>query len=282
MRYYVITPAKNEEKFITFTLESMVKQLLKPVKWIIVDDGSTDKTKEIVEKYQKEHNWIEIVTIDNKQEQKLYGSKVIRAFNAGFKLVKDEPYDYIVKLDADLSFPPEYFKDIATAFANNNKLGICGGFIVEKESDFITKSSRYPRVQGAVKAVRAQCFKDIDGFMEANGWDGLDLLKALYLGWEVGNVPLKVIHHRIEGTEYRSLKFFQSNGYTHYMQGNDLFLTFVRGVFMLREKPYVLVSLSYVKGYFQGMFSKEPKYVDKGLAKFIRKYHYKRLLNFKR
>lgn len=282
MRYYVITPAKNEEKFITFTLDSMVNQLLKPVKWIIVDDGSTDKTKEIVERYQKDHKWIEIVTIENKGEQKTYGSKVIRAFNAGYKLVKNEPYDFIVKLDADLSFPPNYFSDIAEAFEKNPRLGICGGFIVEKESDFVTKSSRYPRVQGAVKAVRGQCFKEIDGFMEANGWDGLDLLKAMYLKWEIGNVPIKVLHHRIEASGYRSLKFFQSNGYTHYMQGNDLFLTFVRGVFMLREKPFFIVSLNYVKGYFQGMFSGEPKYVDKDLAKFIRKYHYKRLLNFKR
>lgn len=282
MKYYVITPAKNEEKFIKFTLDSMVNQLLKPARWIIVDDGSTDNTKQIVEQYQKDHKWIDIVTIDNKQEQKLYGSKVIRAFNAGLKLIKDEQYDFIVKLDADLSFPPEYFRDIANAYTANPKLGICGGFIVEKESDFVTKSSRYPRVQGAVKAVRAQCFKDIDGFMEANGWDGIDLLKAMYLGWEIGNVPIKVIHHRIEGTEYRSMKFFQSNGYTHYMQGNDLFLTFVRGVFMLREKPHVIVSLNYLKGYFEGMFSGQPKYVDKKFAKFIRKYHYKRLLNFKR
>lgn len=282
MRYFVVTPAKNEEKFITFTLDSMVKQQLKPVKWIIVDDGSTDKTREIAEKYKKEHDWIEIISIDNKQEQKLYGSKVIRAFNAGYKLIKDEKYDFIVKLDADLSFAPEYFKDIATAFTNNKKLGICGGFIVEKESDFVTKSSRFPRVQGAIKSVKAECFRDIDGFIEANGWDGLDLLKALYLGWEVGNIPLPVIHHRIETAEYRSLKFFQSNGFTHNMQGNDWFLTFIRAIFMLKEKPYFIVSFSYLKGYIQGVFSKEPKHVDKDLAKFIRSYHYKRLLNLKR
>src|SRR3569832_2190882 len=116
MNYNVITPAKYEEKFITFTLDSMVNQLLKPVKWIIVDDGSTDRTREIVEKYQKEHPWIEIVAMDNKQEQKTYGSKVIRAFNAGYGLIKNKPYDFIVKLDADLSFPPEYFKDIAKAY----------------------------------------------------------------------------------------------------------------------------------------------------------------------
>ena len=282
MKYYVITPAKNEEKFIGFTLESMIKQTLKPEKWIIVDDGSTDKTKEIVEKYTKEHSWIEIVSIDNKQEQKLYGSKVIRAFNAGYKLVKDKEYDFIVKWDADLSFPPTYFQQIADAFTNNKKLGICGGYIVEKETDVAVKSLRHPRVQGAVKSVSAKCFRDIGGFLEENGWDGIDMLHAAYLGWEVGNIPVSIIHHRIEASEYRSMKFFYNNGVTHYKQGNDLFLTFIRVIVLLKQKPYFIMSVSYLSGYLNAFFSGEPKSVDKGLAKFIRSYHYKRLLSFKR
>lgn len=281
-KYYVITPAKNEEKYIAFTLDSMIKQTIKPLKWIIVDDGSTDRTVEIIKKYQKDNDWIEIISLDNKQEQKLYGSKVIRAFNAGYNLVKDKKFDFIVKLDADLSFTPDYFKEIATAFDKNSKLGICGGFIVENEDDFVKKNLRYPRVQGAIKSVRTECFKDIDGFMEANGWDGLDMLKALFLGWEVGNIPFKVLHLRPQTFEYRSLNFFQSNGYTHYVQGNDLFLTIVRVMVLLKEKPYLFASMSYLKGYLKALFSNEPKLVDKELSKFIRLYHYKRLLNFKR
>jgi len=282
MKYYVITPAKNEERFITFTLESMIKQTLKPEKWVIVDDGSTDRTKEIVEKYAKDHAWIEIVSMHNKQEQKLYGSKVIRAFNAGYTLVKDKEYDFIVKWDADLSFPPDYFQQIADAFAANRSLGICGGYIVEKEADLAVKSLRHPRVQGAVKSVSAKCFRAIGGFLEENGWDGIDMLHAAYLGWEVGNIPVSILHHRIEASEYRSASFFYNNGVTHYKQGNDLFLTFIRFIVLLKQKPYLLMSMSYLGGYLKALLSREPKSVDKGLAKFIRSYHYKRLLSFKR
>lgn len=282
MKYYVVTPAKNEEQFIKFTLDALIKQTLKPIKWIIIDDGSTDGTKAIVEEYQRENPWIEIISIDNKQEKKLYGSKVVRAFNVGYKLIKNEEYDFIVKLDADLSFPPDYFEKIANAFTGNSKLGICGGYIVEKENDFETKVSRYPRVQGAIKSVRTKCFNDIGGFIEENGWDGLDLLNALYLGWEIENIPVNVIHHRMETAEYRSLNFFYNNGVTHYRQGNDLFLTLIRGLFMLNKKPLLLVSLSYLRGYIKAAISKQPKLVDKGLAKFIRAYHYKRLFSFKR
>jgi poly-beta-1,6-N-acetyl-D-glucosamine synthase len=282
MKYYVITPAKNEEKFITFTLESMIRQTFKPVKWIIVDDGSTDNTKKIVEEYAKLHTWIEIISKDNKQEKKLYGSKVIRAFNAGYALIKKEEYDFIVKWDADLSFPPDYFQQVADAFSNNKSLGICGGYIVENGRDFEMKSSRHPRVQGAVKSVSAKCFNDIGGFLEENGWDGIDMLHAAYLGWEVKNIPVRIIHHRIQTTEYRSPNFFYNNGIAHYKQGNDLFLTFIRFIVLLRQKPYIIMSLSYVSGYLKAYFLREPKYVNKGLAKFIRSYHYQRLFNLKR
>lgn len=282
MKYYVITPAKNEEAFIAYTLESMVKQTLKPIKWIIVDDGSTDKTREIIEKYSRLNDWIEVLTIENKQEQKSYGSKVIRAFNVGYKKIKDFDFDFIVKLDADLTFPSDYFQKIAQAFSADDAIGICGGYIVENENDRNIKASRFPRVEGAVKSVRMKCFKDIGGFLEENGWDGIDLLHAQYLNWKVANIPVNVLHHRPETAEYRSLRFFYNNGVTHYRQANDLFLTFVRALVMLKKKPYFLASFSYVRGYLNAFFSHTPKLVDDGLARFIKGYHYQRLFNFKR
>jgi len=282
MNYYVITPAKNEEKYISFTLESMIAQTLKPVKWIIVDDGSTDKTKEIVEKYKKDNDWIEIISIDNKQEKKLYGSKVIKAFNFGYNTIKNNAYDFIVKLDADLSLPKNYFEEIANAFSKNKNLGICGGYVVYKESDLAQKLAQETYIVGAVKSVRAKCFHEIGGFAEANGWDGLDQLTALYRGWQVEHIPVTVIHHRAPTTEYRSLQFFYNNGVAHYRSGNDFLLTLIRSIVQLKEKPYILASLNYVRGYMKAAISKEPKLVDKPLAKFIRAYHYKRLLNLKR
>lgn len=282
MKYFLITPAKNEEKYISFTLESMINQSLKPLKWIIVDDGSTDKTKEIAEAYAGKYNWIEVVSIDNKQEKKLYGSKVVRAFNFGYNLIKDQDFDFIVKLDADLSFSPDYFQQIANAFQENKSLGICAGYLIEKEGDLEKKMARHPYVQGPIKSIRYSCWKEIGGFAEANGWDGLDQHKAKYLGWEVKNIPLEVIHHRIQTTEYRSLQFFYNNGATHYRQGNDLLLSLIRFIVLLKQKPHLLASFNYLKGYLSAAFSKQPMLVDEGLARYIRSYHYKRLFSFRR
>ncbi len=282
MQYCVITPAKNEEKYISFTLESMINQTIRPLKWIIVDDGSTDNTLGLVAKYQLENTWIEVVSIDNSHEKKLYGSKVIRAFNVGLNLIKDMHFDFIVKLDADLSFPVDYFEAVSEAFATNEKLGICGGYICEKESDFERKSALSTYVQGAVKSLSANCFKEIGGFAEENGWDGLDQLKAKYLGWEVRNIPIVVMHHRIQASDYKSLQFFYNNGLAHYRIGNDLLLTIIRTLVKLSDKPYLLASLSYLRGYLRAFLLREPKLVDAGLAKFIRAYHYKRLMNFKK
>jgi biofilm PGA synthesis N-glycosyltransferase PgaC len=282
MKYYVITPAKNEEKYISFTLDSMIQQKIKPIQWIIVDDGSTDRTIEIVEKYQKDHLWITLISLNTKEEKKLYGSKVIKAFNAGYDLIKNAEYDFVVKLDADISFPDYYFEEIGKSFANNKKLGICGGYLCESEQDFSKVASQSTYVQGPAKSITANCFREIGGFLQENGWDGLDQLKAMYLGWEVANIPIQIIHHRKQTTEYRSLNFFYNNGITHYRSGNDFILTFIRTLVKLKEKPYFMASYNYFKGYLYAFLSRQPKLVDEKLARFIRSYHYKRLLSFKR
>ncbi len=282
MKYYIVTPAKNEEKYIHHTLKSVTQQTLKPAGWIIVDDGSTDNTLGIAEQYEKRFDWIKVISLNNKGEKKLYGSKVIRVFNFGFEQIQDTDFDFIVKLDADLTLPLNYFEEIARAFSKNQTYGICGGYIIEKERDFEKKRARQTYVQGAIKSVRMDCFNAIGGFAEANGWNGLDQLKALYMGWEVVNLPLKVIHHRPQTTEYRSIKFFENNGIAHYRVGNDIFLTLIRTLMGIRKKPYLLASLSYFRGYLKAALSKEPRLVDKHLARFIRNYHYKRLLHFKR
>ncbi|MCB0395335.1 MAG: glycosyltransferase family 2 protein, partial [Flavobacteriales bacterium] len=204
MKYYIITPAKNEEQYIRLTLESMVKQTVKPEKWIIVNDGSTDRTLEIAEEYAAKHPWIQIISLDNKGEQRSYGSKVIRAFNAGYRLITDNDYGFIVKLDADLSFPETYFQQIGEAFDADPKLGLCGGYVLERPDEYEIKKTRFPRVEGALKSVRKACFDDIGGFVEENGWDGLDILMALHKGWEMRNIDVKVTHHRPETSAYRS------------------------------------------------------------------------------
>ena len=281
MKYVVITPVKNERDFIRFTLDSVISQSLQPEEWIIVDDGSTDNTVEIIRSYQQQIPWIKLVQLNTHAEKKLYGSKVIHAFNEGLKNVQKK-YDFIVKLDADLTLPSNYFEEVARCFSEYPKVGICGGYTVEKQGDFEAKQKMSDYVQGPIKSVRKECFAAIGGFIEENGWDGFDQLHAMYLGWEVRHIPLAVIHHRIPTTEYRSLSLFFNNGKTHYRLGNNFFLTLVRTLFRIFEKPYILGSLSYFSGWMTSYINRAERLVDKDLAKFIRKYHYRRILSSKR
>ena len=126
MDYVIITPAKNEEKYIRYTLDSVVNQTLKPVEWIIVNDGSTDRTAEIVEEYVKKHVWIKLITI-RKNEKRAPGSKVVRAFYSGYTKIKKD-YDVISKLDADLTLPINYFRKVIDSFQDEKKVGLCGGY----------------------------------------------------------------------------------------------------------------------------------------------------------
>jgi len=129
MEYVVVTPAKDEEAFIVHILDSMVNQSILPRKWIIVDDGSVDRTREIAEEYAQRHSWIKVVS-SRKWERREEGAPIIRAFYVGYELVRNEPWGFIVKLDADLTLPHDYFKSIVDEFKKDKRVGLCGGYCV--------------------------------------------------------------------------------------------------------------------------------------------------------
>lgn len=277
MSHIVITPVKNEEKYFHFIANSMFSQSLKPTKWIIVDDGSTDNSPELIGEYTKKHNWIKYIKYDDNGEERSYGAKVIRAFNIGLRSIVNDDYDFLTKLDADLTLPSQYFNDISEAFANNSKLGIVGGVIIEKESDLETKSKKEIFVEGALKSIRKKCFEDIGGFWEINGWDGIDQHLAKYKGWQVKNLSIPVLHHRPEAHEYLSINFYFQNGISSYILGNNFFLTIIRFIMRLKEKPYIIGALSFLSGFIYATFTKK-RLVSKEFSKFIRKYHYSRII----
>ena len=278
MSFIVITPVKNEEKYFHFVADSMVSQKLPPDRWIVVDDSSTDNSSEIIKNYAKQYHWIRYAKLDNQDEKRSYGAKVIRAFKFGLKQITSNNYDFITKLDADLTLPAQYFYEIFQAFKSNAKLGIVGGIIVDKKSDYNEKLNKEEFVEGAVKSVRKECFNDIDGFWEVNGWDGIDQHLARYKGWEVKNLPIPIIHHRPEAHEYLSLNFYFQNGMSSYVLGNSLLLTIIRFIVKIKEKPYLFGSITFLCGFVYAALVKK-RLVDKNLAKFVRKYHYSRLRN---
>ncbi len=280
MKHIIITPAKNESKYIENTIKSVVAQTLLPQEWIIVDDGSTDNMIEIIEKYIKKYPWIKLIKRETKQEQRYGGGKVVRAFNDGYKHIQFKDYDFITKLDADLTLPTTYFEEIAKEFKNNPKLGICGGVCyIEKNNALVREKAAMYHVRGALKSIRKTCFDEIEGFMPVLHWDGIDEFKARYYKWNVYSIELQVIHHRPTSKAYKPLKLNFNNGYAARQRRASFGLSLMRSIFKMRTYPYILNTIAYFSGYLSALIKGEKNILNKEISKSMNKFDYMKLFN---
>lgn len=282
--YVIITPVKNESEYIRYTLDSIVNQTILPKKWIIVDDGSTDNTMDIIKEYCEKHNWIELLTKDTKEEKRMGGSKVVKAFNYGYSKIDIDSYDFISKIDGDLSLPNNYFEKILCEFKTHPKLGICGGSIINKYSTNILKEekSNKTHVRGALKTVRKECWKQINGFKELWNWDGLDIMEAQYHSWETYSIDIPVIHHRPTTSAYDPIEHAYNSGYESYKIGANYLITTGRVVKKLAHRPYIRISLAYLRGYYAAKKKKEKLIISQELASFINAIQYKKINIFRK
>lgn len=281
MDILVITPAKNEANYIEGLIESMLGQSLRPKKWIIVDDGSTDGMDVIVERYVEEYDFIELIRKENRAENRTGGSKVVRAFYTGYDKYKNIKHDIIVKLDGDLTLPTDYFESVVNAFEANPKLGLCGGYCAIPDGDqWKAEANADHHVRGALKAYRRTCFEDIEGFVETWNWDGIDTMHTMHKGWNIEVLDKEVKHHRPTSAAYDPITHAFKSGEEAYRTGNDLFISLIRAAYKLKTRPYFTCSVEYLKGYLGAYLRKEPKVVDKELQTFIRRFTYKRVLKY--
>jgi glycosyltransferase involved in cell wall biosynthesis len=281
-KYVIITPAHNEESYIQFTIESVIKQNILPEQWIIVDDGSTDGTEAIIRSYKDKFPWIKLVTNPTFGDKPEGGGKIVRAFYFGFNTLDISDYEFIVKLDADLSLPNSYFEEVCKTFATDPTVGMCGGFLTEySEGKWKKASSAKYHLQGAIKAYRKKCFDQIGGIPISLTWDGIDEMKAMSLGWKVEILNLEVKHHRQMSTIInRGLSSSINVGKQYYKHGYDIFLAFCRSLtFGMRTKPHLLSTFGFLFGYFSDWWKKSPKSVTPELETFIRNFQYKRIRN---
>jgi glycosyltransferase involved in cell wall biosynthesis len=186
MKFVIITPAFNEEKNIALTIESVLTQLIKPLLWIIVDDGSTDNTADIIKNYTNNHKWIKYVYREKKPEQTYFASNVY-AIKKGTEYISNIDYDYLAILDADITLPPDYYQNIANVLTTNKNLGIVSGNCADKIGDQIIKHL-YDR-RSCAKAVivfRRECYEQIGGFipMKYGGEDTCACFTARMKGWK--------------------------------------------------------------------------------------------------
>lgn len=279
MKYYIVIPAHNEEDFIALTLQSLISQTLLPKKVVVVNDNSTDKTEEIVLAFAKENPFITLV---NKTSEAIHlpGSKVIQAFHKGFETL-DNDYDIIVKLDADLILPNNYFERISSIFEKDSKVGMAGGFAyIEKNGDWILENlTDKDHIRGAFKAYRKAFFEQMGNLKPAMGWDTVDELLAKFYGWKViTDSSLIVKHLKPTGANYNKTARYKQ-GEAFYTLGYGFFITAIASakLAMMKKKP--LLFLDYIKGFLKAKSAKTPLLVTNEQAKFIRKYRLQKMKN---
>src|SRR5690606_1234671 len=244
---------------------------------IVVNDNSTDRTAEIVNEFAQKHSWLSLV---NKASDAIHlpGSKVIQAFNTGYEII-DEEYDIIVKLDADLILPPDYFESILEVFKNNPKAGMVGGFAyIEKNGEWILESlTDKDHIRGAFKAYRKELFLQMGKLRTAMGWDTADELLAKFYGWEVITVErLKVKHLKPTGANYdKSARYKQ--GAAFYTLGYGFVITAIASVKLAMKKGNPGLFIDYINGYFKAKKENKAMLVTKEQAKFVRQYRWKKI-----
>ncbi|MEX0772383.1 MAG: glycosyltransferase family A protein [Balneolales bacterium] len=278
MKFAVITPAYNEENYIKHTLESVAKQSLKPSSWIIVDDGSTDSTFELISEYAQDFSWIQAEKKPIKFNHQA-GAGVVQTFNYGLERLPFSNYDVIVKLDADLTLPEDYFDRVAEEYRKDPKLGMCGGVcVVEENGEYVFESVADPdHLRGPIKSYRKACFEQIGQIRPIYGWDTLDELLALYYGWNIKVLQdLKVVHHRKTHSETKSLQILLQSGRAFHTMGYGPFVALFSALKQIKLPPAGLSSIVIYWGYLSAWFSFSEQAVSHDEAKFIRRYRYKR------
>lgn len=252
--YVLVTPARNEAQFIELAIQSVLAQTIRPLKWVIVSDGSTDGTDEVVRNYAARHEWIELVRRSERKER-TFAAKV-DAFNVGHNRLNHLDYDVIGNLDADISFDDkEYFEFLISRFAENSKLGIAGTSFREGKVIYPSRMHSIEDVLGACQMFRRECFRSIGGYrpISGGGIDMVAVLAARAAGWQTRTFTEKLcIHHRAVGSAHCTnlIKRWLHTGRKDYLLGSHPVFEVFRCTYQMARRPYVIGGALMLLGYF--------------------------------
>jgi poly-beta-1,6-N-acetyl-D-glucosamine synthase len=280
-RYVLITPARNEEAFIRKTLDSVVQQTFLPLKWVIVNDGSSDNTAGIVQEYTAKYPWIEVVNRPPREERH-FAAKV-HAFNAGQERVKDLDYEVIGNLDSDVSLDPDHFEFLLTKFKNEPRLGVAGT-IFREEGGYNSGTDSLEGqfyVSGQCQIFRRQCFEEINGYFanKAGGIDWIAVTTARMKGWKTRSFNEKsFFHHRHLGTAERSvLSASYSYGAKDYILGGHPLWEAFRVCYRMTKRPYIIDGIALGLGYTSAALRRLNRPVSNELMAFHRREQLRKL-----
>jgi glycosyltransferase involved in cell wall biosynthesis len=281
MNYVLVTAARNEEAVIGHTLASVAAQTVPPLRWVIVDDGSTDRTPDLVREYSARYDWIVLVQRPQRANRSFAGK--VHAVNAGLDAVKDLSFEVFGNLDSDVSFEPGYMAFLLQKFENDPQLGVAGTPFTQDGGYDSTRDSYEGEnyVAGPCQMFRYRCFQEIGGYVPnpAGGVDWIAVMTARMRGWTVTAFPEKRFHHhRAMGTAERSdVSAMFSYGEKDYYLGGSPVWQVVRGAYRMTKPPLVAGGLALLLGYAWAAARRVPRPVSPELMRFHRQDQMRKL-----
>ncbi len=282
--FIVITPVRNEEKYIEKTLHAVTAQTVIPQQWIMVDDGSTDRTGRIIDSWADRYDWITPVHLADRGYTAV-GRGIIEAFYAGFGRIRHtDSWQFLVKLDGDISIDADYFASLLEKFRTDERLGIAGGTCFCLSGGMLHEETTPPfHPIAAARMYRRSCFEEIGGLAFSNAWDTIDLLRARTRGWRTRRFnDLQVFHYRIMSSRQGLWQGKLRTGRNLYLTGYSVPFLLARSLYRLFRRPYLVESMAVICGYFLAMFRGEPLAVTMEEREFLRREQRQRLLWFSR
>ncbi len=282
LKYILITPARNEARFIGATITSMLAQTVQPIKWVIVSDGSTDGMDAIVRAYADEQQWIELVRMPERQERHFAGK--VHAFNAGYARARSLDHDVVGNLDADTTFVPEHFEFLMKKFGEDPRLGVAGSSYREGPEEYNYHFSNIENVWGGCQLFRRECFEEIGGYLplKAGCIDDIAVISARMMGWKTRTFTERVcVHHRKMGTAEQSEVLAKFKwGIKDYSVGNHPVWELFRTLYQMTRRPFFIGGLALASGYAWSLIRRVEVPVSHDFVVFLRREQMTRLRRF--
>lgn len=277
LEYVLITPARNEEAFIEKTIQSVISQTVLPKKWVIVSDGSTDRTDDIVKEYAEKNHWIELIRMPERRDRN-FAAKAV-CFNTAFERLRNLSYDVIANVDADISFGPEYFEFLLEKFGIDSKLGVAGTRYLE--DDYQETTYNYRDVAGQCQVFRRECLEQLGGYFPSKlgGVDWIAVRMARMNSWVTITFGEKTFfHHRLMSSAERNAWVARiRTGRKDYILGNHPLWESLRIMYQLTRKPYVVGGLLMLYGYLWAAITRIERPISAELLTFHRREQMQRL-----
>ena len=287
LRYVLITPCRDEERYARRTMESVANQTVPPSLWIIVDDGSSDGTPQVLAEYAQRLPYIHIIRREDRGYRML-GGGVVDAFYAGYNSINPDDFEYLCKLDLDLDLPPRYFETLIERMENNPRIGTCSGkpWFRGRNGAQVREMCGDENSVGMTKFYRTACFRQIGGFVRELMWDGIDGHRCRMLGWIAvswDDPAIRFEHLRPMGTSHKNWWNGRvRHGVGQYYMGTGLMYMAASAALRLAHPPLIIGGIGMMWGYLKSMFRRSPRYSDPAFRKFLRSYQWRSLAMGKR